>query len=184
MNIDEATVLIFDMDGTLIDTDLANFLSYKDAIQSIIGLDHELILNPTERFNRMTLKTVLPNLTESEYRAIIKRKEEKYERYLPKTKLNEMVFGILKKYYKSNRTVLVTNCRKNRALLTLEYHNLKDKFNDLLFRQSSNSQINKYKNAISTLSLSTQNIVVFENENKEIKDAESAGISTNNIIRL
>ncbi len=32
-------LLIFDLDGTLIDTDYANFLSYKAAIKKLFSLD-------------------------------------------------------------------------------------------------------------------------------------------------
>jgi beta-phosphoglucomutase-like phosphatase (HAD superfamily) len=171
------------LDGTLIDTDLANFLSYKNAIESIVQLDQELIYNPNERFNRTTLKSVAPNLTESEYQKIIHEKEANYQEHLPKTKLNKTVVDNLIRFYKTNRTVLVTNCRKDRAIMTLNYHNLADKFDDLLFRQSSENQnrINKYKNAISCLSLSAQTVIVFENEKQEINDAVDAGISVNNI---
>lgn len=184
--INEKVVLLFDMDGTLIDTDLVNFLSYKKAIESVVKLDQELKFKPKERFNRTTLKTVLPNLTENQYQKIIELKEENYKDFLPKTKLNTKVADILIKFQNTNRTVLVTNCRKDRALMTLNYHNLFDKFNNLLFRKSSDSssRTNKYKNAISSLSLTAQTVIVFENEKQEIDDAINAGVSINNIIIL
>ncbi|SHN21489.1 Beta-phosphoglucomutase, HAD superfamily [Cyclobacterium lianum] len=182
----EEVVLLFDMDGTLIDTDLANFSSYKNAIESVIKLDQKLEFNPNERFNRTTLKTVVSNLTENQYQKIIELKEENYKDFLPKTKLNNKVANILTKFQNTNRTVLVTNCRKDRAITTLNYHNLFDKFNDLLFRKSSDSEsrTNKYKNAISSLSLSAQTVIAFENEKQEIDDAIDAGIPFKNIISL
>ena len=36
LKINSDTILFFDMDGTLIDTNFANFLSYQEAIQSVI----------------------------------------------------------------------------------------------------------------------------------------------------
>lgn len=186
LNISKDIVFLFDMDGTLIDTDLVNFLSYKNAIKSFVKPNQELQYNPNERFNRKTLKTIVPNLTKNQYQKIIEQKEENYKDLLPKTKLNKKVTDVLEQFYKTNRTVLVTNCRKERALMTLNYHNLLDKFNDFIFRQSSDNKkrINKYKNAIARLNLSAQTVIVFENEKQEIDDAINAGILNNNIFNL
>ena len=184
INID--TVLFFDMDGTLVDTNFANFLSYKKAVQSVINLDKEVQYNPNERFNRATLKTIIPNLTKTDYEKIVQQKEENYKDHLSQTKLNKVVAEFLIQYSNTNKTILVTNCREDRALMTLNYHNLTNKFSYLFFRQISDNKnrMNKYKNAISSLSLSAQKIIVFENEKQEIEDAILAGISINNIIKF
>ena len=80
-------------------------------------------------------------------------------------------------------TVLVTNCRKDSALLTLNYYNLKDKFDILYYRQLNGvERKNKYKNAITKLNISLQSILVFENEQSEILDAVKGGIPKENII--
>jgi beta-phosphoglucomutase len=63
LNINSDTVLFFDMDGTLIDTDFANFLSYQEAIKSVIQSETEIQYVPNERFNRTTLNKVVPSLT-------------------------------------------------------------------------------------------------------------------------
>lgn len=184
--INSDTVLFFDLDGTLVDTDFANFLSYKDAIQSVIKTDEEIKYIPNERFNRASLKKLIPNLSEEDFGKIIQQKERNYKKNINQTKLNKFVTDILIKYSKTNKTVLVTNCRKERAILTLEYHKLTDMFSHILYRQISDNEnhINKYKNAIKSLSLSAQTIIVFENEKTEIDDAILAGISINNIYIL
>lgn len=184
LNIKENDILFFDMDGTLLDTDYANFLSYKKAIQSFIQTEIEIEFDPNERFNRASLKIAVPNLTETEYEKIIQKKEGNYKEHLSETKLNKSVVDILIKYSKTNKTVLVTNCREDRALMTLDYHNLTDKFNNIFFRSISDNgkRINKFKNAILSLSLAAQTIIVFENERPEIEDAIHAGILTKNIV--
>lgn len=180
------TILFFDLDGTLVDTDFANFLSYKKALQSVIHTDKDIQYNPKERFNRSSLKRIVPDLTETDYEKIIIQKEENYKENLSQTKLNKSVADILMEYSKTNKTVLVTNCRKDRALMTLNYHNLTDNFNYIFFRQNpdNNNRINKYKNAIISLSISAQKVIVFENEKPEIEDAIFAGVSINNILSL
>jgi len=186
MEITKEKVLLFDMDGTLIDTDLANFRSYETAIKSVIDNDTEMKFNPAERFTRTTLKTLFPNLSTKEVKKIVNLKEQNFKMQLSITKMNSAVMDKLLKYYKTNKTVLVTNCRKDRAVQTLDFHNLKDKFDELYFKQYSekNSYINKYQSVLSKLNIPVHNIIVFENEQKEIDDAINSGIPIKNIISL
>jgi beta-phosphoglucomutase len=177
------TVLFFDMDETLIDTNIANFLSYKKAIQTFIQSDLDLEYNPEQRFNRGVLKKTIPNLSDEVYNNIIQEKERLYQDYLPEMKLNKNVADILFKYSTRNKTVLVTNCRKDRALLTLNHFGLTDRFNSIFFRNINDNETkeNKFKNAITSLDISPDSIIVFENEKEEIADAIEAGIKKENI---
>lgn len=171
------SILFFDMDGTLVDTNYANFLSYKKAIELIRKSDFNIIYDSTSRFNRSLLKKTIPDLTEMELGMIISEKEKCYNDFLPETQLNNEIVSILYKYFKTNKTVLVTNCRKDRALATLNYHGLSDMFSDLFFRQfEDHIRFNKFQKAISALDISPKSIIAFENEEIEIADAKEAGI--------
>jgi FMN phosphatase YigB (HAD superfamily) len=74
-------ILFFDMDGTLVDTNLANFSAYKKAINYVIK-DNKLVYNHPVRFNRSILRTTFPNLTEKEIEKIIQLKESFYNEFL------------------------------------------------------------------------------------------------------
>jgi len=178
------TVFFFDMDGTLVDTNLANFLSYKRAILSVTKSDHNLIYNVGNRFNRISLKNAIPDLTQIEFERIIKKKDEYYDDFLHEITLNAEVANFLTKYSKSNKTFLVSNCRKERAMKTLNYFGLADKFTSIFCKQFSDNyeKNNKFQNAISKLGVRPNYVVVFENENSEINHAKIAGIPTNNIL--
>ncbi|MEI6490039.1 MAG: HAD hydrolase-like protein [Paludibacter sp.] len=184
--IEKDTVLFFDMDGTLIDTNYSNFLAYKKAIQSVTKSNIELTYNPDRRFNRSNLKNEVPNLIETEYEKIIQEKEAYYNDFLHESKLNTAIVDILFKYSKTNMTVLVSNCRKDRTITTLSHFGLADKFSNIFFRklEDNDKKINKFQNAILKLGVPPNLVIAFENEESEIADAKKAGISIINPIYL
>ena len=57
------TVLFFDMDGTLVDTDYANFLAYQQAISEIVESDLNIEYDSNFRLNRSSLKIFVPFLS-------------------------------------------------------------------------------------------------------------------------
>lgn len=170
-------ILFFDLDGTLVDTNLSNYLSYKKAIQTVTT-DTSTHDDVNRRFNRSVLRRVHPNLSEVEYEKIIQLKEEYFKDFLPQTELNKPVAEVLFQYSKTNTTILVTNCREDRAIMTLDYHGLTNHFTRLFFRHfdDNNGKINKFQNAILSLNISPTLVVAFENEEEEIVDAKNAGI--------
>lgn len=172
------TILFFDMDGTLIETNFANFLAYQHAIISVTNLDTKLSYDKDQRFNRSLLRTSIPNLTETEYESIIKRKDKYYFAIMNETKLNTAIVDILIKYSRTNKSILVTKCRCDRAMATLKHFGLAKYFTSIFCRELSdgNRKINKYENAIYKLKIPPKSVIAFENEQNEIEDAKIAGI--------
>lgn len=182
--ISHESVLLFDMDGTLVETDYANFLAYKNAIKTVLGFDIEY--ENKIRFNRAYIKKALKGISFQEYNNILKLKENNYLRYLSKTKLIKNNCLVLNKYHSTHSTILITKSRKQRALATLKYHNLQSKFDHTLFAKDFilESGKCKVKIAVESLNLDIDNILVFENDPQEFKDAIEQGIPTNNIILI
>lgn len=167
------------MDGTLIDTNRANFLSYKKAISTVMDRDcSSMEYDPNVRFNRKRLKNLFPTISDEDYKRVILLKEKFYREFLPETIIIRENTEILFKYSDTNRLVLVSNCRKERCLETLSFHGLTGKFSDVFYREPNKDEqrINKYSRAIEQLEISPNDIIAFENEQAEIADAMEAGI--------
>lgn len=171
-------ILFFDMDGTLVDTDYANFLAYQQAILSIIKYDVCLNYNSNFRLTRNSLKLAVLSLLETECQKIIQEKEGIYHQFLSVNILYQEHVNIAVEYSKSNKIILVTNSYRVRAMEILNYFNLTKYFDEIFCRESmvENNKFNKFENAILKLGVSPKKIIVFENEESEILLAIKAGI--------
>jgi len=181
----EKTFLIFDLDGTIINTNDANFLAYKEAIQQVRNLNLMAIYQSTERFTREKLESIIPDLKIQEYEEIIDVKNNVYNRYLQKTKIITATLEIINKYSKTHQIILATNSHKQKANLLLDYHNLSTIFKNKFYKEDYNNQnISKFKYAMDYLKISPNLVVIFENDKSEITQAQLAGIPAKNIVNL
>jgi len=183
--INKKYILFFDLDGTLIYTDKANFLSYQEAIKIVKNIDIKLLYKSKLRFTRKILYEIIPFLKKEEYKKIIKLKNFLYNKYLNKTKINTIALKIIKKFSQTNKIILVTNSSRKRAISILNYHNLNDLFNYKFFREDyKNNKISKFKYVLDFLKINPTKVIIFENEEIEIKKAIYLKIPSKNIIDL
>lgn len=178
----KADVLVFDLDGTLINTDYANFLSYKAAIEQIIQPRLNLYFNPSKRITREVIRAFVPDISEENFKKIIKIKESLYSDYLHETKLNREIADILDRFQNKD-IVLVTNSRRKRVSLLLTHHDITDKFTHKYYRENMTST-NKFQHVLSVLQISGSFVVVFENNESQIELAISAGVPAENILKV
>lgn len=175
MQILPSHILFFDLDDTLVKTNHANFLAYQAAFRMMTQTDLDIPYDPSKRFNRELFKQHYPSLTQSDLDHIIQLKQILFQPDL--TTLNKELVDILCKYSRTNRTVLVTNCDKERATNVLKYHKLFDRFSDMIFgKQENGEKQNKYQQTIRTLNIVPESIIVFEQDPKNIADARKSGI--------
>lgn len=183
--IEKHNILFFDMDGTLIDTDYANYLAYQKAIQIVIGHKQPVQFNNHVRFDKSLLIHFFPDLNQEEYDAIISLKGALYEEFLSETKLNHDLVNVLCHSVSNNQqTVLVTNANRARALLTLKHHGIVSYFNQMFFGNCVTDQRTKYEHAICSLKIDPEQVIIFENDLKEINHALSTGVLSHNIIYI
>lgn len=141
-NIINRHFLVFDLDGTIVDTDIANFLAYKDAIQQIIGLEIPISYSKYGRFTRENLLSVIDNLTNLQYKNIIDMKNILYKKYLPTTKVNSSLIKIINKYINTNKIILATNSYRDRAEVVLHHHGLNNIFDHMFLKKITKRRIN------------------------------------------
>ena len=104
---------VFDLDNTLVKTNLANNKSYAEAIEIILG---ERIEFDRGRFTRANLTERFPWLSKQQASKIVEKKEESFAKYLPETILNQQLFKILMLIKERGReTILLTESRERRA---------------------------------------------------------------------
>ena len=189
MKISSEKILFFDLDGTLVDTDYANWLSYKEAA-NILGYNlRELadtkmyyqntegdIYNPLYRFDKNSLNNELPVDIRSK---LLEQKCIREKEKLMYTKKIEENVSILKRYSKTNKIVLVSNCKRERGEEVIKHHKLE--FYRTFFHEDKTLSENKYENAIEQLGISPKDIIAFEDSEEEIQKAKDSGIQYINV---
>ena len=175
--------ILVDLDGTIVDTDIANYLSYKEAVQKVMNINLDLFYKINTRFTREKLQLIFPDLRIEDLGKIIKIKTKIFERYLKYTRLKVKFVKIIKKLSKFNTIVLATNSHKIKANLILEYYHLFNIFDKKYYNENYiYLENNKYKYILNNLNMQPSNIIVFEDSLEEIKKATALLIPYKNII--
>jgi beta-phosphoglucomutase-like phosphatase (HAD superfamily) len=174
-----------DMDGTLVDTDYANYLSYRRAIIEATCETHDVEFT-ADRLSREGLKKRFPSLTASQLEVIVTLKEKYFTKFISETKLNVALAQLIIKHCEKTTIVLVTCCREKRAKQVLEYHKLIGCFARLVCLEClpQRGASNKYENAIKLVQARKKALFIFENDSGCIEEAIQAGVPKSNIYRI
>lgn len=171
---------IFDLDNTLVRTNLANNNSYRDAIYAVTSVNVQI---RRARFTRADLPVLLPYLSDIQIDEIIKLKESFYYNHIQETELNGQLVKCLRLLKEAgNETLLLTESHKLRAQQICDYYALTQFFNNQYYREDFGTS-SKYR-YLETLDIPFESIVLFENEHSEIRKAIHCGISENQIIKV
>lgn len=178
-------VVFCDMDGTLIDTDHANYLSYRKAVLQVTHGMHDVQYS-AERLNRESMKKQLPYLSDEEYEKIARLKAEYFPEFFSETRVNKSLAGLVRKFSGKRKTVLVTRCRKKRAMEMLRHHKLLEFFSRQICWEDlpGGGLSNKYEKAINLTRTNPAAVIVFENDVADIEEAVLAGVPRSNVIRV
>jgi len=185
LDIPPGATVFCDMDGTLVDSDFANYLSYKRALRDSNCGVFDVEFN-NDRFNRERLKEQIPSLTDDQLEVIFSLKEACFIEFILETRLNVDLASLIKECSDRNRVILVTACRNKRALEILAHHKMHGYFERLVcWEDTSQSGLsNKYESAIELVGAKPNTIFIFEDDDVCIEDAIRAGVPKKNIQKI
>jgi len=124
---------IFDMDGTLFNTNNINYYAYKEALDKYnVSIDYEYYCKNCNGRSYRVFIPPLVNNDEEKVQDIHKIKKNAYSKYLNKVKVNEHLFNIIDKLKQDYKIALVTTASKKNTYEILEYTKKKDLFDLIL----------------------------------------------------
>jgi beta-phosphoglucomutase-like phosphatase (HAD superfamily) len=176
----KAHIAIFDLDGTLVDTDVANAAAYDAALQrfgfaGIVGMYGRVSSNIVRKAAK---------LCDDEMNAVIRAKVDAYRRQLGRTRLGPAADAL--RFVLDNRNafseiVLLTDSAERRAYETLRYWSLDGCFDEIVCNAGKGD---KYANYFRDFDSDPAACVVWENEDGQIKSAIAAGVKMENIRKV
>ena len=174
-----ATVAIFDLDGSLIETDEANSAAYKSAfaqfgIRGAVGFHGRVTADMIRKFC----------LNQADIDAIINVKTADYGMELWRTRLgpaSEAFRDVLVNRSMFEKVVLLSNGSDRRVMETLRHYGWADFFDEIV---CNGGRGNKYLNYFSAFDSNPAASVVWENEEGQVMSAIAAGVKVENIRKV
>lgn len=168
---------VYDLDGTLIDTDYVNFISYQEAAREVCGIQ---IGTSNKRFTREVLINEY-GLDDSIVKKITTLKQDIFISHIEKTRLLP-TFSILKRLT-DTQNVLLTYCSRYRLEPIVDYYDMSKLFNYVFFKECYKG-VSKFEFIKSIDGYNPQKVIVFENEDSSINEAIISGIPLENIFQI
>ena len=172
-------IAIFDLDGSLVETNEANSAAYEYAlarigIQGVRGL-----------YGRITADTVRDvGLGDGDVDAVVKAKIDAYCSELWRSRLGPAAAAlrcVLLNRSMVDKVVLLTQSVERRAMETLRYYGLEHCFDEIV---CNGGHGNKYDNYFKAFDSDPAACVVWENEEGQVMSAIAAGVKQENIRKV
>ena len=175
----QTNIAIFDLDGSLVETDQANNAAYESAaakmgVKRVRGL-----------YGRITADVLRRSgLPESDMNEIVKAKIEEYCHELWRTRLGpaaDALKWVLVDRSEFDKIVLLTDSNERRAMETLKYWQMERFFDEIV---CNSGRGDKYRNYFREFDTDPTASVVWENEEGKIRSAIAAGVQIENIRKV
>lgn len=176
--------LLFDLDGTLVKTDVIYTQVWKDILKdyNIIADDEFFNQFIQGRSDNDFLSFLIPNICKEDIKKISINKDIKFVNYLKKSDKNILIDGA-KKFIEKNKNMqlgIVTNCNKLSAEYILDYTELSQYINVVIASEDCNKHkphSEPYDLAIEKLSADKNKTIIFEDSISGYLSAKNSKIS-------
>jgi HAD superfamily hydrolase (TIGR01509 family) len=172
--------LLFDLDGTLVDTREANFLAYRDAFAEF---GHELteaqFATTWGRDSRDFIPDLLPAAGPAEVDAIRSAKSRLYADQLHTTSANGSLIAFLRLVAPTHRTALVSTAKSGNGRQILDTHGLTPLFDVVVWGdevERSKPDPEGYLRALALLGAEAAGSLAFEDSETGRRAALAAGL--------
>lgn len=173
-------IAVFDLDGTLVETDAANNAAYLWALTraGVVGMS-----GASGRISANMIRSAT-RLSVGEMDDIVCTKARAYCRELWRTRLGPAASTL--RYVLVNRSayekvVLLTDSVERRAMETLTFYGLVDYFDEIVCNGGIGD---KYLNYFNSYDADPNVCVVWENEDRKVLAAIAAGVNAENIRKV
>ena len=179
---------IFDMDGTLFDTNDVNYNAYKVALKKYgVSLDYDYYC---QYCNGRHYTTFLPELLgedKEKIEEVHKNKKKIYADFLNKVKVNERLIDILKSLKNEYKIALVTTASRKNTEEILKYTNMERDFDLILTAEdimNPKPDPEGFLLAMSKFQSNSNETIVFEDSDVGVEAAETAGVQVYKVINF
>lgn len=175
--------LFFDLDGTLVDTERANFEAYRIAVKDKLGVN--IKFQKFKETNGLSYKEFLPMLVPGIHDEMIeevsRKKRKVYSDLMHLTKANTFLIDFLQNIAGYHQTALVTTAKRANAQAVLSAHDLQHLFDVVVCGDdvaSLKPHPAAYMRALDLCRLKPSETLAFEDSQPGLAAARQAGIST------
>ncbi|AFY57740.1 haloacid dehalogenase superfamily protein, subfamily IA, variant 3 with third motif having DD or ED [Rivularia sp. PCC 7116] len=178
------TAILFDLDGTIVNTDPIHYqIWYGILLEYHIKINENIYKsNITGRLNPDIIRDLLPHLSQKEIESFA---EEKEARFREQASLLKPIKGFAKLLTWSKqhhlKSALVTNAPKLNAYFMLEVLQLKEAFDIVILAEeevAAKPDPTPYKVALERLGVNARETIAIEDSPSGIRSSVSAGIRT------
>ncbi|MCF6509409.1 HAD family phosphatase [Blastococcus sp. MG754426] len=172
--------LLFDLDGTLVDTREANYLAYRDAFaESGHELTSEQFATTWGRDSRDFIPDLLPGIDPSGVDTIRTAKSRLYAEQLHRTSANAALISFLRLVAPTHRTALVSTAKSGNGRQILATHGLVELFDVVVWGDEvtrSKPDPEGYLRALELLGADAAASLAFEDSETGRQAALAAGL--------
>lgn len=169
INVEEYT-FVFDLDGTLVNTDSANRDAYYQAARDCHV--QRPLFNPIGRFTRASLR--YSHLSPEIESMIVAKKEELFSSYLSEVQLLPAA-NLLNVLPSTANVLLVTKCLRGRAMEIVNYFGWQERFSAMYFAEDVQS-CSKVNFVLRNLNIDASRLIWVEDNELELRSVFQAQI--------